>query len=446
MLDALHMAEAKWFVHLSDIHFRKIKGLAYDPYDLDEDLRDQLELDLRRVRATVGHAFHGIIVSGDVTFAGGEDEFEVATKWLRGIADIIGSPHESVFCVPGNHDAVRKVADDSVLLKQLHASLRAQPDSSHDERLAELFRDTEAGALLLRPFEQYNRFAAKYGCMTKREQLFWENRVPLNDGSTLVLRGANSALVSNWKDDNKAQKLVLGTLQATARERDNEVVLFVCHHPLDWLFDYDEVARILNARARVQLFGHKHAQVVEEINNCVRIVAGAVHPDRREPKWRPRYNCIGFRVSGPSTHRQLAFTLFPRVWSETAPRYDADYEACGGPDNKTYWLKLQSWAPPRPAATILTKDVPPEATPIGGGGSMDSARTLTYRFLSLAHLVRLEIAQALRLMREEDEGISDAELWERILSRATEESRLAELWDLVESKYEDKLPNPYKGS
>jgi hypothetical protein len=27
----------KWFVHLSDIHFRKVKGQAYDRYDLDAD-------------------------------------------------------------------------------------------------------------------------------------------------------------------------------------------------------------------------------------------------------------------------------------------------------------------------------------------------------------------------------------------------------------------------
>jgi hypothetical protein len=75
---------------------------------------------------------------------------------------------------------------------------------------------------------------------------------------------------------------------------------------------------------------------------------------------------------------------------------------------------------------------------------MDPARTLTYRFLSLPHITRLEIAQQMRLLREEDEGLFDAKLFERVLARASEGNRLAELWDMVEARHEIKsAANPY---
>jgi hypothetical protein len=65
----------RWFLHLSDIHFHKKTADDYDPYDLDEDLRDQLELDVQRLRKLIGAPFHGIILSGEVAFAGREAEF-----------------------------------------------------------------------------------------------------------------------------------------------------------------------------------------------------------------------------------------------------------------------------------------------------------------------------------------------------------------------------------
>ncbi len=437
----------RWFLHLSDIHFRKRKGDSYDPYDLDEDLRDQLELDLARMRARIGVPFVGIIVTGDITFQASEPEFDVASKWLRRVSELCGCPPESVYCVAGNHDADRGVFEKSLLLRGLHERLRASEPDKIDFALGETLRDDDAATLLMRPLEQYNRFAAKFGCITKINQLFWEHRVPLNDESMLVLRGGNSVLVSNKDDNDKANKLILGTLQATARERPDEAVLFACHHPLDWLLDADHIAPILKSRARIHLFGHKHTQVVEKVDNSVRIVAGAVHPDRREPNWRPRFNCIGFLVEGVGEHRKLELTLYPRVWSQTEPKYVADHDLCGGPDHKSYELNLPTWTAPTAERVPAPTQAPVvRSDHTNEGASMDPARTLTYRFLSLPHVVRLEIAQAMKLLHEEDEGIQDAILLERILSRAAAETRLGELWEQVEARQKSKtLTNPFAG-
>lgn len=446
-LESADKSSQRWFLQLSDIHFRKVKADDYDPYDLDADLRDQLELDVQRVREHIGVAFYGIILSGDAAFAGRGPEFDDALVWLRKLSGLCRCEPENVYCVPGNHDVDRLIYEKSVNLRNLHNTLRPAQPENVDAILGEALRDSEAAQGLFRPLEQYNRFAARFSCTTTPDALVWEHRVRLNDGSMLVLRGANSALVSDSGDDNKTRRLILGSHQATARERPEEVVVFVCHHPLDWLLDYDQLTPILNGRSRVQLFGHKHRQIINETDGCLRIVAGAIHPDRREPNWRPRYNCLGFSVLGSGNERRLIVDIYPRVWSNDQPKFVADYERCEGRQNCQYSLKLPEWKATVEAETpaAAVSELPVAKTlPTTGVVHMDPGRTLTYRFLSLPHIVRLEIAQQMALMREEDEGILDAKLFERILARASNGNRLAELWDLVEARHDDKSPtNPY---
>lgn len=78
---------------------------------------------------------------------------------------------------------------------------------------------------------------------------------------------------------------------------------------------------------------------------------------------------------------------------------------------------------------------------------VDAARTLTYRFLDLSHVTRIEIAQELGLYQNEDEGILDPELLERIFRRASEGNKLERLWALVEERHDGgrNATNPYVG-
>lgn len=65
------------FLHLSDIHFRReVSGGVYDP---DNDLRNELERDAEREVRTKPHRIDGILVTGDIAFAGIKDEFDVAS-------------------------------------------------------------------------------------------------------------------------------------------------------------------------------------------------------------------------------------------------------------------------------------------------------------------------------------------------------------------------------
>ncbi|MCP4135633.1 MAG: ATP-binding protein [bacterium] len=103
----------------------------------------------------------------------------------------------------------------------------------------------------------------------------------------------------------------------------------------------------MNIRARVQLFGHKHAQAIEQIsfntaNDTLRIASGAVHPERKESDWRPRYNIISIEVDGAGDSRKLLVKLFPRVWNDDILEFQPDPLA-GNNNFIDFSLPLEPW-------------------------------------------------------------------------------------------------------
>lgn len=68
---------------------------------------------------------------------------------------------------------------------------------------------------------------------------------------------------------------------------------------------------------------------------------------------------------------------------------------------------------------------------------MNRSRILTYRFFDLSHVERIDIARELDLLRDDDEGVTDAELYKRIFRRAAESDVLSDLWSKVEEKHTD---------
>ena len=69
---------------------------------------------------------------------------------------------------------------------------------------------------------------------------------------------------------------------------------------------------------------------------------------------------------------------------------------------------------------------------------MDAARVLTYRFFALSHVTRIDIARKLKLVRNEDEGVLDYELFNRVFKRASaDRNLLAQLWQEVEHAHAD---------
>jgi hypothetical protein len=442
------MPEKLVFLHMSDIHFRHWSG---DEWDVEDDLRNELLRDVQQVHLELG-GVSGILVSGDIAFSGAPGEYEHAKAFLQDLCRRADVLDERVWCVPGNHDVDRNCIKHSPLLKSTHRQLRQTLPDSVDGQVSSHMRDIESSELLLRPVSEYNRFAAAFQCEISPTEPVWHKDLKLNDGSILRLNGLNSTIVSDESDD-ESKKVILGRFQIP-QSGEGIAHVSLCHHPPDWWLDEDVAEQTLNARASIQLFGHKHRQRLQKIENTLRLSAGAMHPDRTEANWTPRFNWLCVQVLGSGRHRRLLVSVYPRVWSDDDAKFIPDTNTCAGQTHRDVELALESWKPPD-SATLPVIALEEELTVAAsdditvsdstGATMADPVRTLTYRFFSLAHVVRLEIAADLKLLRDEDEGLQDYELFTRVLKRAVEAQLLDRLWDEVEARHGKKETlNPFR--
>lgn len=441
-------------LHLSDIHFRR--GISEGVFDLDSDVRNELEISATRVSESLEGA-NGVVVTGDVAFSGKLEEYSIAIKWLDSVCDRIGCPKENVWTIPGNHDVDRSMIEQSKILQTLHKELRPSNAADVDKQIKYFLEDPEAKDLLYRPIMNYNEFAGPYKCQIDADHPFWEHDLKLNDGSILRMRGLNSTLVSDNLDDDATNKLIVGTFQATATRQYGVEYMVLCHHPPQWLKDHDAIVDILSARARLQLFGHKHRQRINSINQqTLSIVAGATHPERREPNWLPTFNFLEISISGSREERLLNIKVHPQIWSEVDQKFKPDVDA-NGLAVRAYQFPIDAWEMSSPdpqadlARPIQELDISSaeirmrEEKRLNQGQGMNSARRLTYRFLRLPYHTRIKIAQDLELLHDDDKGLSDSELFGRLFRRASDKNMLADLWDKVEAAHGDNQgDNPYR--
>lgn len=254
---------------MSDIHFQRNAGSTYDPY---AGLRNELELDIQKFAAEIFKSVNGILITGDIAYSGDPIEYGYAQTWIEKIAATLHlDPGEDVFVIPGNHDVQREAVRNSETIQGYHATLR---DSTKDPNLTlvkYLQKDDEAKRIIFKPLRNYNDFAAKYQCNISADEPFWEHPFTLRDGSTLIIRGMNSTLISDELDSDTAHKLVVGDYQLEILRQDGVEYMILCHHPPQWMVDQDQAETLLTARARVQLFGHKHMQRVTRIEDSVRV-------------------------------------------------------------------------------------------------------------------------------------------------------------------------------
>src|SRR5690348_619334 len=88
------------FIHLSDIHFGQEKG---GQVNINDDVKECLIEDARkRVAHLCKGVADGIIVSGDIAYAGKLAEYQQAGEWLDRLALAIGCKKTAVQVVPGN--------------------------------------------------------------------------------------------------------------------------------------------------------------------------------------------------------------------------------------------------------------------------------------------------------------------------------------------------------
>jgi predicted MPP superfamily phosphohydrolase len=433
--------KAKILIHLSDIHFHK--EIIGKRHDLDLDLRNELERDASQMVTKLGEV-DLILVTGDIAYGGKVEEYATATEWLSNLCDKVNCKHLNVKTTPGNHDVERSIVESSPGLKDLHKILRTEGIEGLDSKLREyLSVDKLFSQLFLEPIKYYNDFAAKFNCALTSKSPYWEYDLILNDGSILRLVGLNSTLVSNSLDDADPYKLVLGSFQTILLQKDGVEYLTLCHHPPDWLRDKDIIDEKLIARTKIQLFGHKHNPIIHQIDQSLRIIAGATHPERSSKSWQPTYTFLAVSVSGEGADRELNISIYPRIWKGN--QFQGDYDP-GGKDYRSYALKIKDYFPTKELLPLtgnsdrIQKESKFEEIPHLNDleeRPVDFARRVTYRFFSLPYHLRMKIAVTLGLLRDEDKGLPDTDLFKQILLRAKENDKLKELSAKIEEAHSD---------
>lgn len=418
---------------------------------MDHDIRNEIELDISSNVARFPD-FTGVLITGDIAFAGTKEEYTAGEKWLAKICKILGCPAENVWMTPGNHDVDRSVINDSPTIEAIQNKLRPRDASYIDQEIEKFFKkDKSAKILLFTPMEQFNEFAGKYGCKIDADNPNWSHDHHLNDGSILRLHGINSCLISSEHDDDAENKLVVGTHQVSLTRDDGVAYVTLCHHPPQWIKDQEIMEQYLNQRAVVQLYGHKHKQKVERINDSIRVSSGAMHPDRREPNWEPRYNFITFFISENGDSRTLEVEIFPRVWCKDDLCFKPDFDKKGS-EGRFYPIELGGWSKPEnPVKAVPGEFSTCDTKPMGGDMPNSSQekinnplRRLTFRFLSLPYRTKIDIVQKLDLLQDDDKNMAETEKFRQFYLRATEKKILGKFWDEVENYYEDKSNvNPY---
>lgn len=438
-------------VHLSDIHFTGSSGTSV--HDLDAEVRNELLRDAAAVTKDLGGAT-GVLVTGDIAFSGQRPEYDRAAAWLLEFCRAIGCPDESVWVVPGNHDVDRKIANSKVT-KTLHESIRAKQGPALDNELREILTDENSAKALLAPLAEYNTFAARFQCSISAARPFWDRDLTLPCGTIIRLRGLCSALVSNQHDTKN--NIVLGQAQVSVHRVDGVEYLTLCHHPPDWLQDQDAVISHLESKVRMQLFGHKHSQRVQKINETLRITAGAMHPERDGSDWEPVYNVI--ELSRLDDQR-LGVRLFQRRWHKVDHHFLADQDrSTNQPHHDYVWQGCPRPArkdPPAVEAPMVTAaDAAMSATVAAMTTAKDTdamspanhERRLTFRFLTLPFRHQIAIADSLNVLTDEDRALSDEALFRELFKRAAANGLLAKLWDETEKRHADPAPfHPFETS
>lgn len=355
------MAVTKSFIHLSDIHFGQERGNGQ--VYINDDAKQRLIADVRRVvQSLPDQQAHGVIVTGDIAYAGKEEEYEQAGAWLDQVTQAAGCVRTDVHVVPGNHDIDLDTvtALTRIALKQV---------VEHGQTSLDTFLATERDREMLHGrFKAYQTFAEGYGCPLDSEGKPAGRIYEFTPDHKLFFFGMNSALVCGASEDkrkNEKGTLLLGKRQWPIEKQLGQEVIVLIHHPLDWLQDSDDVGKYIKSRARVLITGHEHnpSLKVEDGTEApyLTLAAGATVPPHVDGTFTYTYNVIEFSLDEEEADI-LTIKLHPRTWDDALKDFKSDEHRLGGP-NPVVRLKCPNFCKDQPLRLPTAVEEPPASQP-----------------------------------------------------------------------------------
>lgn len=428
------------FIHLSDIHFQKYSG---DAYDLDADLRNELLIDLSKNFPQSISTASGILVCGDIAFSGQEREYAVASCFLDQVCQRVSLDPSRVFCVPGNHDVDQNITRGSRSLKSLQHDIEIAGPQEAEKLLGQICRNPLDAQTLCAPIEHYNAFATKYRCGFIQNIVAWEQDMSLDDTHTLCIVGMNSTLISSEKDhvDETAERPMRLSLSQIPKRRTNTIFLSLCHHPpACWIDPDNKLQSKMDDRVAVQLYGHKHLQTIRRTKHGIAVGSGATHPVRTEKDWIPRYNWITLETGQKTGKDILTVRIYPRVLNKEETAFIVDPTLQNGQNYLEYDIFLDEPEDISVADAFVMSDALHQAEAMEARDhplQVDSwERSFIYNFANLPFYSRKRIVEVFSLYRPEDVGKTTAELLDCYIERAKAECQVKKLLEQVQAERE----------
>lgn len=305
------------FIHLSDIHFGQEKGGELETHN---DVKERLLVDAAAQVKKLDLSIDGIIVTGDVAFAGKASEFKEAGRWLDRLAKGVGCAETAVQVVPGNHDIDRSEISGGCHL--MLKSILEDGEPAFDKYL----NDAVDCETLYRKLRAYLDFAEGYNCFLDKKGGVASNKsFDLAPGRSIRVMGLNSSLMC-WADEKEGD-LFLGARQRVLPINAGEELVILCHHPLHWFNDEKKARGYIRNRARVLMTGHEHLPSIVLHNekpgrDLLAIASGAAIPPHATEEYGYTYNILTFDWDSDSD--TLKVSIIPRTWSDDEMDFVAD--------------------------------------------------------------------------------------------------------------------------
>jgi len=441
-------------VHVSDIHFgQEIDGTL----TIQDAVRDGLIRDCSTMQAQLGNA-NGIVVTGDVAYAGKKAEYDKAGEWLDRLCGAVKCKPQAVHTIPGNHDVDLAKIDYTVEL--LHNSLRECHSDDVDNTLSKIIGKESDGvstgaAALFSKFAAYREFASRY--QSDFESLarpISVKEIKFASGHILRFLVMTSVYVSDRAD--APRKMVLGSKQYVLPEEENVEWVLMCHHPLlEWFKDRHQATPWVRNRGRVILAGHEHhpafRKVEENGKEYLMVDAGAANPPGSEKRSPHCYNWIEFDVREKAGAFSLDVTVHPRIWMPEKTEFWPDRERIDGATSLTYSVRCHNYKP------IVAEAAAPAATGtpihVGVGDAEAVVMPDDERFAKLMYYFwrYLDWQQRYGVLAKADvwpKGLDrpmPQVLEHNALSTARDQDKLAAIWDEVMTYVPEpqREPNPF---
>ena len=421
---------------LSDIHFLSL----HKEMDPNTDLRNAFLKDLAYYREVHGEINH-ILVCGDIAFKGEKSEYDAAHAFLMELCDVIGCKQEEIYVVPGNHDKNFYTAN-AELRHLIHAGLSNENTNNNNLFIDLLNNEFAQFKSLYTPFKDYYNFALKMvsteplmtKCLEEKDTLPYDNnkdkayimsQLGELNGYPVMLYGMNTSLCSDWHDRNdfgKGHKLFLPKLSYNVcGNKTGCINIVMMHHPTSRLACGEEIAKVLDDKFHIQIFGHLH-QPASYTNEVIHIHSGALQPTSSESDssdgYFSVYNILEMRVSNKNGVDYLNIHLGVEQFDAEAKTFKKMQD-----ESKDFVIALQKnvnrWN--KDECELQPKEALPQDI---------TERTIKYRFLQLDNPKEI----MLQMDYSYDEEKSHNKNCILFLQKIQSEQRMLELWNVINQK------------